>query len=152
MAQQAGQRLSRRRKALEEVGAGTACAMTNANTQARLCSWGTAHSSPGAFQLWKCSGNVSICRNKVSWCRALSSVLGSSFWILYSEFWVLFCVLSSLLWLSSFVVLLSCSLLARGSPEQPWNSSCSREVLPGISQLGFKPLCDAFLPLWDFLG
>lgn len=57
MAQQAGQRLSRRRKALEEVGASTACAMTNATTQAGLCSGAQLaplrrHSTLEVF--WKC--------------------------------------------------------------------------------------------------
>lgn len=135
MAQQAGQRLSRRRKALEEVGAGTARAVTNANTQAGLSPGAQLaplqrHFSPGnALEM---SGFAGIKFPGVE-PRAL-------FWVL---FWVLGLVLGSVLcslsWLSSFVVLLSCSLPARGSPEQPWNSSWSGEVLPGL--LG--------LPSWD---
>lgn len=131
------------------MGAGTACAMTNDNTQAGLSSWGTAHSSLGALQPWKCSGSaleMSVFAGIKFPCvepRALFWFLCTGFFVLssvlYSGFCSLFRVLSSLLWLSSSVVLLSCSLLARGSPEQPWNSFWSREVLPGL--LGF--------PSWD---
>lgn len=172
MAQQAGQRLSRRRKALEEVGAGTARAVTNANTQAGLPPGAQLaplqrHFSPGnALEM---SGFAGIKFPGVE-PRAL-------FWVL---FWVLGLVLSSVL-CSLFCVLGSvlgsvfgsgfCSLfsllaqLLRGAPELL--SAClglSRTALEFLlerggaswaaqtSQLGFKPVRDAFLPPWDFLG
>lgn len=80
----AQQRLSRRRKALEEVGAGTGCAMTNANTQARLSSWGTARSSPVAFQPWNALEMFWKCHYLQEWFPAVEPQ--ALFWILCSLF------------------------------------------------------------------
>lgn len=66
---------------------------------------------------------MSVFAGRVSWCGASSSVLGSLFLVLGSVLCSVFSVLGQLL---------SCSLPAQGSPEQPWNSSWSREVLPGL--------------------